>query len=66
METKILKVVQRCDGRYVGELEVVGSTRKVKICVRFDEVDLKPLADVLQKYLEEHPEIVEQAEAFEN
>lgn len=65
METKILKVVYRMDGKYDCELAVIGSTKNVKICLSIEEVDLKPLNDSLQKFITEHPTIIEQAKALE-
>ena len=65
MQTKILKVVYRMDGKYDCELAVIGSNKNLKICLTIEEVDLKPLNDSLQKFLTEHPTVIEQAKKLE-
>jgi len=65
METKILKVVYRMDGKYDCELAVIGSNKNLKICLTIEDIDLKPLNDSLQKFLTEHPTVIEQARTLE-
>lgn len=65
METKILKVVYRMDGKYDCELAVIGSNKNLKICLTIEDIDLKPLNDSLQKFLIDHPTVIEQARTLE-
>lgn len=65
MQTKILKVVYRMDGKYDCELAVIGSNKNLKICLTIGDIDLKPLNDSLQKFLTDHPTVIEQARTLE-
>lgn len=66
MQTKILQIIFRSDGKYDCDVVIIGSNKNQKVVLSLDEEDLKELNEKLQGFIIGKPEIVAQVEAYEN